>query len=78
MRVSKDGLRSRPMNDGKPFAVRGLSLRGTALDIEMSGAGSSARFALNGETLPDGFIPWAKLRHGRNLLAITLTGDTAK
>ena len=78
MRVSKDGLRFRPMNDGKPFAVRGLSLRGTALDIEMSGAGSSARFALNGETLPDGFIPWAKLRHGRNLLAITLTGDTAK
>ena len=70
MRVSKDGLRFRPMNDGKPFAVRGLSLRGTALDIEMSGVGSSARFALNGETLPDGFIPWAKLREGRNLLAI--------
>lgn len=78
MRVSKDGLRFRPMNDGKPFAVRGLSLRGTTLDIEMFGAGPSARFALNGKTLPDGFIPWTKLRHGRNLLAITLIGDTAK
>ncbi|MBQ3747920.1 MAG: hypothetical protein II863_11000 [Kiritimatiellae bacterium] len=78
MRVSKDGLRFRPMNDGRAFAVRGLSLRGTTLDIEMSGAGPSARFALDGETVPDGFIPWAKLRHGRNLLAITLIGDTAK
>ena len=78
LRVSKEGVSFHPMNDGKPFAVRGLSLRGTTLDIEMSGAGSSARFALNGETLLDGFIPWAKLRAGRNLLAITLTGDTAK
>ncbi len=78
MCVSKDGLRFRPMNDGKPFAVRGLSLRGRTLDIEMSGAGPSARFALDGKTLPDGFIPWAKLRHGRNLLSITLIGDTAK
>ena len=75
MRIAKEGVSFHPMNDGKPFAVRGLSLRGTALDIEMSGAGSSARFALNGETLPDGFIPWAKLRHGRNLLAITLIGE---
>ena len=78
LRVSKDGVSFHPMNDGKPFAVRGLSLRGTTLDIEMSGAGPSARFSLDGETLPDGFIPWAKLRHGRNLLAITLIGDTAK
>ena len=78
MRIAKEGVSFHPMNDGKPFAVRGLSLRGTTLDIEMSGAGPSARFSLNGETLPDGFIPWAKLRHGRNLLAITLIGDTAK
>ena len=75
MRIAKEGVSFHPMNDGKPFAVRGLALRGTTLDIEMSGAGSSARFALNGETLPDGFIPWAKLRRGRNLLAITLIGE---
>lgn len=75
MRIAKEGVSFHPMNDGKPFAVRGLSLRGTTLDIEMSGAGSSARFSLDGETLPDGFIPWAKLCHGRNLLAITLIGE---
>ena len=44
----------------------------------MSGSGTCAKYSLDGETLPDGFIPWAKLRHGRNLLAITLIGDTAK
>ena len=76
LRVSKDGLCLHPMNDGKPFAVRGLAFRGKALDIEMSGIGTNARFSLNGEPLDGDFIPWAKLCERRNLLSIILTGET--
>ena len=76
LRVSKDGMHSHPMNDGKPLAVRGLALRGKALDIEMAGIGTNASFSLNGEPLDGGFIAWEKLREGRNLLGIKLTGET--
>lgn len=76
LRVSKDGVRFSPMNDGRPFAVRGLALRGKTLDVEMSGAGAHASYALNGETISGGFVPWTKLRGGRNLLAITVSGET--
>ena len=76
LRVSKDGVHFHPINDGKPFAVRGLAFRGKALDIEMSGMGTNARFSLNGEPLDGGFIAWEKLREGRNLLGIKLTGET--
>lgn len=75
LRVDPDGLRLHPMNDGIPFAVRGLSPRGVTLDVEMTGSGSAARFSLNGEPLADGFVPWAKLRDGRNLLSIII-GET--
>lgn len=76
LRVSKDGVHFHPMNDGKPFAVRGLAFRGKTLDVEMSGIGSNASFTFNGEHLSGGFIPWAKLCEGRNLLTITLLGET--
>jgi len=75
LRVSKDGVHLHPMNDGKPFAVRGLAFRGKALDIEMSGIGTNARFSLNGEPLDGGYIPWTKLCEGRNRLVITLSGE---
>ena len=75
LRVSKDGVHFHPINDGKPFAVRGLAFRGKALDIEMSGMGTNARFSLNGEPLDGGFIPWAKLCEGRNRLVISLSGE---
>lgn len=74
--AGKDGLRLHPMNDDRPFAVRGLALRGRTLDVEMSGTGTDASFSLNGEPLDGGFIAWEKLREGRNLLGIKLTGET--
>ena len=76
LRVTKDGVRFSPMSDGRPFAVRGLAFRGKTLDVEMSGVGANASLTLNGEPLAVGFLPWAKLREGRNLLAIRLTGGT--
>lgn len=75
LRVSKDGMHFHPMNDGKPFAVRGLTLRGKTLDVEMSGIGMNARFSLNGEPLDGDFIPWAKLCEGRNLLTIAVSRE---
>ncbi len=68
--VERDGLRFHPMNDGKPFAVRGLSLRGKTLDVEMSGTGTKARFRLNGVSLADGCLPWNLLKPGCNVLDI--------
>ena len=65
--VAKDGVSFHPMNDGIPFAVRGLSLRGATLDVEMHGAGAadSARLALDGAPLSEPFVPWSALAPGR-------------
>ncbi len=72
LRVTKDGLSLHPMNDGLPFAVRGLSLRGKTLDVEMQGSGSVADFTLNGKPLKDGFVPWSSFKPGRNILKINI------
>ena len=74
MGVEKNGLRFHPMNDGKAFAVRGLSLCGKKLDIEITGTGTKAKFRLNGRTLKDGFVPWNMLNEKRNLLSIEVEG----
>lgn len=70
--VRKDGLRFRPMNDGMPFAVRGLTVRGKTLDVKMSGTGARASYLLNGQTLADGFVPWSALKRERNTLKIEM------
>ena len=72
MRVAKDGVRFHPINDGKPFAVRGLQLRGKTLDVEMSGIGTNASYSLNGAALDGGFIPWNCLKHSSNTLKIKM------
>lgn len=72
LRLSRDGISLRPMNDGRPFAVRGLSVRGATLDVEMTGSGTNAVCALNGVPLPRAFLPWTALRPGRNALRIRL------
>ena len=74
LRVSKDGLGFRPMNDGRRFAVRGLSFRGRTLDVEMSGAGTEASYSLNGNTLDNGFIPWNHLKPDFNIVKIKMRG----
>ena len=77
--VSKEGVFFHPMNDGTPFVLRGLHFRHATLDIEMSGAGTaeSARFALNGEPLAAGFIPFDALRGGRNTLAVSFVSGAS-
>ena len=67
---SRDGLRIHPMNDGVPFAVRGLTLRGGTLDVEMTGAGSKAACTFNGAPLAGDVIPWTAFKPGRNVLKI--------
>ena len=74
LRVSKEGVSFHPMNDGKPFAVRGLSLRGRTLDVEMSGAGTGALYSLNGNALDNCFIPWNRLKPGSNIVKIKMRG----
>ena len=74
MRIAKEGVSFHPMNDGKPFAVRGLSLRGRALDVEMSGAGTEALYSLNGNALDNCFIPWNRLKPGSNIVKIEMRG----
>ena len=74
LQIEPNGLRFNPMNDGKPFAVRGLTLRGTTLDIQMSGTGSKAECYLNNKKVAaDGFIPWSELEKGNNVLVIRVT-----
>ena len=67
------------MNDGTPFVLRGLHFRHATLDIEMTGSGAaeSARFALNGEPLAAGFIPFDALRGGRNTLAVSFVSGAS-
>jgi len=72
MRVAKDGVRFHPMNDGKPFAVRGLQLRGKTLDVEMSGIGTNASYSLNGAALDGGFVSWGCLKPSSNMLKIKM------
>lgn len=72
MRIAKEGVSFHPMNDGKPFAVRGLQLRGKTLDVEMSGIGTNASYSLNGAALDGGFIPWNCLKHSSNTLKIKM------
>ena len=76
LRVAKDGISLHPMNDGTPFAVRGLRLRNATLDVEMTGAGTAgnARLALNGAPLDGAFIPFAALRDGANALSVSFAG----
>jgi hypothetical protein len=74
MRIAKDGVSFHPMNDGKPFAVRGLSLRGMTLNVEMSGEGNEASYSLNGNALDNGFIPWTRLKPGLNIVKIEMRG----
>ena len=72
LRLSRDGISLRPMNDGRPFAVRGLAVRGATLDVEMTGVGTNAACELNGGPLPRAFLPWSAIRPGRNALRIRL------
>lgn len=72
LRVDSTGLRLSPMNDGRPFAVRGLAVRGATLDVEMTGSGSKATYVLNGAPLAGGLVPWTALRKGRNVLKISV------
>ncbi|MBR3085627.1 MAG: hypothetical protein IKH04_04415 [Kiritimatiellae bacterium] len=67
LRADADGIRLRPMNDGLPFAVRGLSLRGATLDIELHGSGAAVASAtLDGNPLPGpAFVPFPALLAGR-------------
>lgn len=73
--VSKDGVSFHPMNDGIPFAVRGLHFRNATLDVEISGAGTAdeARYTLDGAPLAEGCIPFDVLRDGANTLSIAYT-----
>lgn len=72
MRVAKDGVSFHPMNDGRPFAVRGLQLRGKTLDLEMSGIGTNASYSLNGAALDGGFVSWGCLKPSSNMLKIKM------
>ena len=69
---TKDGLRLRPMNDGRDFAVRNLRLRGNRLAIRVRGRGTDCRYALNGVPveLKDGLLPWDRFASGDNELVI--------
>ena len=72
MRIAKKGVSFHPMNDGKPFAVRVLSLRGRTLDVEMSGIGTNASYSLNGAALDGGFVSWGCLKPSSNMLKIKM------
>ena len=69
---AKDGLRLRPMNDGRDFAVRNLHLRGNRLAIRVRGRGTDCRYTLNGAPveLKDGVLPWNRFASGDNELLI--------
>lgn len=73
LRLSKDGISLKPMNDGRPFAVYGLSLREKTLDIELSGTGTRAAYRFNGKDMKKGFVPWTEFVDGKNVLMIRLT-----
>ena len=69
LEIGTDGLRFRPMNDGLPFAVRGLAVRGRRLNVTMKGAGTAATLVFNGKPC-DGFLPYAAFDRAVNTLEI--------
>ena len=75
LRVTPAGVAFRPMADGRPFAVRGLTLRGRTLDVSVKGDGTRVTAAaLNGKPLADAsLVPWTAFADGRNVLELTLS-----
>lgn len=57
LEIGSDGLRFNPMNDGRPFAVRDLEVRGRKLNVRMGGSGTSATMTFNGKPC-EGFVPY--------------------
>ena len=57
LEIGTDGLRFNPMNDGKPFAVRDLEVRGKKLSVRMGGTGADWTMTFNGKPC-DGFVPY--------------------
>lgn len=71
LEIGADGLRFHPMNDGKPFAVRDLLVRGRKLNVKMSGTGTHGTMTFNGNACT-GFVPYAAFDRPVNTLAIEL------
>lgn len=71
LEIRSEGLRFRPMNDGLPFAVRDLAVRGRRLNVTMTGSGSRATMTFNGKAC-DGLVPYAAFDRDVNTLEITV------
>lgn len=71
LEIGSDGLRLNPMNDGKPFSVRDLTVRGKKLNVRMSGTGTDWTMTFNGKPC-DGFVPYAALERDVNTIEINV------
>jgi len=69
LEIRQDGLRFNPMNDGKPFSVRDLTVRGKKLTVTMKGRGSNATMTFNGRPC-DGFVPYSAFDRDVNILEV--------
>lgn len=69
LEIRRDGLRFNPMNDGKPFSVRDLTVRGKKLTVTMKGRGSNATMTFNGRPC-DGFVPYSAFDRDVNILEV--------
>ena len=71
LEIGSDGLKFNPMNDGKPFSVRDLVVRGKKLNVTMTGAGTNATMIFNGMPC-DGEIPYSAFDRDVNTLEIEM------
>lgn len=69
LEICQDGLRFNPMNDGNPFSVRDLTVRGKKLTVTMKGWGSNATMTFNGRPC-DGFVPYSAFDRDVNILEV--------
>ena len=67
--IQKSDIGINPMNDGKPFSVRDLTVRGKKLTVTMKGRGSNATMTFNGRPC-DGFVPYSAFDRDVNILEV--------
>ena len=71
LEIGSNGLKFNPMNDGKPFSVRDLVVRGKKFNVLMKGRGTTAEMVFNGRPV-DGFVPYAAFDRAENTLEINV------
>ena len=69
LEIGSEGLKFNPMNDGRPFSVRDLSVRGKKLNVTMKGCGTNWTMKFNGRPC-NGFVPYAAFDRDSNSIEI--------